>query len=141
MSCSSDIDEFGDVEDSSVESGDFEDSGDLNNSAVPVDPDSHSDSQDLSLKINDYIIVKLLAKKAIKYFIGMIIDIDEEGVYFVKFLKETSTEKFIFPVIEDVGLVKVNDIVAKLPQPEVQRRGEGYTFNSKTLYKYFQFKN
>lgn len=71
----------------------------------------------------------------------MIVDTDEPGVYFVKFLRETSTEKFIFPAIEDVGLAKTKDIVAKLPQPEVLRRGEGYTFNSKILNKYFKFQN
>lgn len=71
----------------------------------------------------------------------MVMDVDEEGSYFVKYLRETSTEKFIFPVIEDLGLAKIEDIVAKLPQPEVHRRGEGYSFNYKPLHKYFKLKN
>lgn len=51
--------------------------------------------------------------------------VDEESTLLITWKKVVDpTEKFMILVIEDLGLVKINDIVAILPQPKVHRMGK-----------------
>lgn len=101
---------------------------------------SPSGSSEVStFKVNDYVIVRINDKKKYKYYVAFLIEVDEKDQFFAKFMKKSSdvsNTKFIFPTIEDLGLVRVEDIVAKLSQPEILRRGEIYSFTTKYLNKY-----
>lgn len=62
-----------------------------------------------------------------------VVDEDDELVYFVKYMKQICTQKFIFPVIEDIVLAKTEDIVAKLLPPDVHR-GEAGRYSKIELF-------
>lgn len=114
-------------------------SSELSSSDRAANTSSSLSFSDSEVKLNDYVLVKITSKKIKKYFVALIVEREEDQhTFFVKFMKKTagSTLKFIFPVIEDLGIIKTEDIVLRLPQPEILRRGEFYTFTSKLLNKY-----
>ncbi|KAK4882362.1 hypothetical protein RN001_005681 [Aquatica leii] len=101
----------------------FQDSSD---SDVPVN-ELCDDSSDISeefeietvneIEINDFVIVRYLLKKRIKYYVGQVVR-SEDSEYFVNFLKRSSRgNKFVFPEIKDEDLISKDNIVAKLPLP------------------------
>ncbi|XP_050514336.1 uncharacterized protein LOC126889790 [Diabrotica virgifera virgifera] len=80
---------------------------------------------------NDYVVVKLASKKAVKYFIGLILANDYHlSDFSVKFLKKISSNKFVF-VGDKVWSVDRSDIVVKLGQPLLNNR-EQYVFHDVT---------
>lgn len=81
---------------------------------------------DNAAKIRDWVIVRFCTKKTKKYFIGQITDFHDEPE--VRFVKTVSQNKFaticVFPEIEDISEVSLENIVSVLPQPQIGRRGE-----------------
>lgn len=78
----------------------------------------------------DWILVKLSGKKTIKYYVGQVLvrEPTADNDVQVKFARKSNffTQKsvFKFPMVDDIGLVSLSDIIKLLPQPKICRRGE-----------------
>ncbi|XP_072384718.1 uncharacterized protein [Diabrotica undecimpunctata] len=80
-------------------------------------------------KLNNFIVVKLSSKKYSKNFVGLVINIDKEYNYTVKFLKKIHKYKFVFPKKEDVSTISLDEVVCILTSPDLNKR-EQYIFSS-----------
>lgn len=71
------------------------------------------------IETNDFVLVKFEKQKNnVCFFIGQILEIDEES-YQVKFLRRKGNSKsFHYPVIDDIAMIQASDIQAKLTRPE-----------------------
>ncbi|CAH0550600.1 unnamed protein product [Brassicogethes aeneus] len=94
---------------------------------------SHSILTNLEPKINDYVVVKFCTKKLVKHYIGVIQSTELEDYpndYLIKFVKKkTGTDKFFFPVREDISLISKTDVVSVLP-PVIVLDREQLFFNT-----------
>ena len=71
------------------------------------------------LEPNDFLLLKLATKKTVKYFVGLIREMEPDG-YNTKLLNKRPTcWIFCLPEIEDTIVMDVADIVLKLPRPVV----------------------
>lgn len=93
--------------------------------------------QDINLNISEvkehsFILVKYVAKKVAKHFVGQIEKI--EGInFYVSFMKRKgSGNTFIFPGRVDLDIVSKADVIAHLPDPQksgsTARAQEHYVF-------------
>uniref|UniRef100_A0A6P7GCH1 Uncharacterized protein LOC114340520 n=1 Tax=Diabrotica virgifera virgifera TaxID=50390 RepID=A0A6P7GCH1_DIAVI len=82
----------------------------------------------ISPKVNNFIVV-LSSKKQSKYFIGLVLNIDRDYNYTVKFLKKIHEYKFVFPEKDDVSPISLDEVVCVLASPDLNKR-EQYIFNS-----------
>jgi len=78
-------------------------------------------------KKDDWVLVKFSKNKSIYYYVGQVIDNKEDCI--VKFLRKLKSKKedcikFVWPTIDDVGMVLETDIMVILPEPSKGRRGE-----------------
>lgn len=94
------------------------------------------DSEEIALEnlsVNDFIEVQFEAKVN-KYFVGQIKEIGEDIE--VKFLRPNRKKKncFVFPAVDDTSAINLGQIIKKLPNPNILRRG-GYEFPIKMKLK------
>ena len=89
--------------------------------------DSEEDS--LSIKMNDFVIVKFqTSKKIVKYYVGLIQALVADGNEFViNFLRRSGQEFFTFPEKDDISVIDKGDAVFILCQPNLNNRGQ-YSF-------------
>jgi len=78
-------------------------------------------------KKDDWVLVKFSKNKSIYYYVGQVIDNKEDCT--VKFLRKLKSKKkdcikFVWPTIDDVGMVLEPDIMVILPEPSKGRRGK-----------------
>nr|CAI5839648.1 unnamed protein product [Callosobruchus analis] len=75
-----------------------------------------------SLNPEDFVLVKIPGKKNHYYhYVAVIISVESENDYTVKYLrKSTEGLYYVFPDVEDIGLISNNDIVAVLEKPQVR---------------------
>lgn len=65
----------------------------------------------------------------VKHFVAVVMDIENEMEYLVKFLKKSEVGNFfVYPNIDDLSLVNSTDIVEILDHPTVNKRDQ-YTFH------------
>lgn len=72
---------------------------------------------------NSFVIVKFAGKKKFRYYIGHILQICNDNTFEVKFLRRGKNEYFIFPNVDDIANVEVDDIDTVLADPEIDKRG------------------
>lgn len=74
------------------------------------------------IKVGDFVFIKLSTKKISKFFVGRVHSKDSDDSFSVKYLKKAkSIGKEYFTFIEDSEIYEIlaEDIVLKLPQPEL----------------------
>lgn len=91
---------------------------------------SRKDKSNLNVVQNDWLLVKFCTKQSVKYYVGIVLHTNDDGVPFVKYVRKIVTKiegqtVFTYPTLEDISDVKhQEDIVAKLPKPVIGRRGQ-----------------
>lgn len=80
------------------------------------------------LNKHDWVLVKFMTKKSVKYYVGQVIEMCHE-IPMIKYLRKTQTKQkgqlFVYPNVDDICELKhVEDIVSVLPQPTISRRGQ-----------------
>ncbi|KAL1488410.1 hypothetical protein ABEB36_014884 [Hypothenemus hampei] len=78
-------------------------------------------------QVNDYVVVKLIAQRSIKYYVAVILSKTDDEIM-VKFMRKSLGNKFAFPASDDIASVEIFEIVEILNQPSVNNRQQ-YTFN------------
>lgn len=77
---------------------------------------------------NDWLLVKFCTKKYVKHYVGIVLNINDNGSPVVKYTRKKSKVEgdtiFTFPVLDDISEVHTEDIVSKLPTPAIGRRGQ-----------------
>lgn len=82
----------------------------------------------------DYLVIKFATKKNIKHFIGLILAIQDDGSYDIKYMRKKRGNIFIFPIIDDLACAFEQDIEIVLHKPTICR--DNYEFsNDLTAYK------
>lgn len=64
-----------------------------------------------------------------KHYIALVLSDDGCQEYTVKYMRRSSSNKFIFPNIDDISTVEVSDVVGILDQPMLNNRGQ-YMFSN-----------
>lgn len=87
-------------------------------------PDCSEDFQDLDkingeIKIGDFILVKFKVQTGvIVHYIGIILSVELDGTYEVKFLRRQGCgSHFSYPTVDDIGMIYPSDVVSKLQAP------------------------
>ena len=95
---------------------------DNSDSSSSSDEEEGITSPDLNiLDENDFVLVKFPTKKNDIFYLGIIIE-KTGDLFEIKFLRRErpGSLSFIFPQVEDVMDVKLEDIIGKLPKPTMQ---------------------
>ena len=72
---------------------------------------------DRNFQINNFVLVKFDTKKTVYHYVGLIEEVSH-SMTTVKFMRVSKVRNtFIFPEIEDVASVPLEDIKTKLPTP------------------------
>lgn len=77
-----------------------------------------SNTEDKSVAVGDFILVKYIRKKYEKYYIGQVEKIEEKN-YSISFLKRLPSSKFVFPETKGEDTIRPEDVILKLPLPYV----------------------
>ncbi|CAG9760756.1 unnamed protein product [Ceutorhynchus assimilis] len=72
--------------------------------------------------IGSFVLVQFVTKKTCKHFVGEVVNIMEDD-HNVKFMRKCFKNGFVFPQVDDISLVKEQDIIKHLETPSVMRRG------------------
>uniref|UniRef100_A0A2A4JHL6 Uncharacterized protein n=1 Tax=Heliothis virescens TaxID=7102 RepID=A0A2A4JHL6_HELVI len=86
---------------------------------------------DRNFQINNFVLVKFDTKKTVYHYVGLIEEVSH-SMATIKFMRASKIRNtFIFPDIEDVASVLLDDIKTKLPSPTTwMKRGSlKYTFD------------
>lgn len=76
------------------------------------------------IEIGEYVMVKFLAGKVYRYYIGLITGYNpEEIIYTTKYLRKNTKGISSWPLVDDVSEITLLDIEKILPKPQVGRRG------------------
>ncbi|KAF2895023.1 hypothetical protein ILUMI_11151 [Ignelater luminosus] len=88
-------------------------------------------SLDKNFKTEDFVVVKFDTKKDTYHYIGRIINIDN-SIATIKFMLLTKVKNtFMYPDIEDIDNVPIDDIKRKLPTPTISTKfKQGTTKNT-----------
>lgn len=87
-------------------------------STVTEDFEDQENLNDLeSLKQQSFVLVRFTTKKTIKYYVGEIKEVLPDNEFIISFLRRYKENKFVFPNVEDVSTVHINDIELHLPHP------------------------
>lgn len=97
---------------------------------LPLDDDSDDfddvvqhDSENLSLQVGSFVLVKYARKKSVKHFAGQVIGSNaEDATFTVKFLVQQPSKNvyhFVFPDNDDFDEVPQQDILEVLPPPQM----------------------
>jgi len=68
---------------------------------------------------HDFVLLKFSTKKTVKYFIGLIQDMDPASYNTRSLSKRPNCWIFCLPNTEDIAVLDLTDIVSKLPQSMV----------------------
>lgn len=98
---------------------------------------SDSSNHEINIKAQDYVLVKLGTKKVCRHYVGIVLtDPDEDDTVEIKFLSRMLSKSqpvFCYPDKEDIAEVDVDDIVRKLPFPNLvggtKRTSQQYVFD------------
>lgn len=80
------------------------------------------EEQQSKIIVGSFVIVQFVTKKTCKHFVGEVLNIMEDD-YNVKFMRKCFTNGFVFPQVDDISLVKEQDIIKHLETPSEVRRG------------------
>lgn len=88
---------------------------------------------DRNFEINDFVLVKFNTKKTVVHYVGRIEEISHTMAT-IKFMRLSKIKNtFLFPVVDDIASVPLEDIKTKLPRPKTcnkSKRGNSkYTFD------------
>lgn len=78
------------------------------------------------LRVSDFVLATVLGKTTKKIFVAQVISIDSDDTKVV-YLKQTGKLSFVFPVVEDAGLVLQQDLLGKIVDIKPDRRGTTWT--------------
>lgn len=81
------------------------------------------------VKKGDWVLVQFCAKKSIKHFVGEVLNVRENNIPTIKYVRKVRSIKqnsaFTYPKIQDICELKhVDDIITILPHPTISRRGQ-----------------
>ncbi|CAH1976059.1 unnamed protein product [Acanthoscelides obtectus] len=69
--------------------------------------------------VGDFVLVKFYTKTSTMYYVGLVIS-KEDDKYLLKFIRRHGTTwKFVYPPVENISSVREQDIILKLPFPNV----------------------
>lgn len=85
------------------------------------------EEEDLTVKPNDYIIIRFTQKKTERHYVGLVTEYEDDELT-VKFMRKTGLDKFVFPEVDDVATIDRRQVVKILSQPVVNHR-HVYIFN------------
>lgn len=88
---------------------------------------------DRNFLVNDYVLVKFDTKKTVVHYVGRIEEI-RHTMATIKFMRLSKIRNtFLFPEIDDIASVPLDDIKTKLPGPvasnNTKRGSSKYTFD------------
>lgn len=88
---------------------------------------------DRNFRVNDFVLVKFDTKKTVVHYVGRIVEISH-SMATIKFMRLSKIRNtFLYPEIDDVASVPVDDIKTKLPEPKTcnntKRGSSKYTFD------------
>ena len=78
------------------------------------------------LRVSDFVLATVLGKTTKKIFVAQVISIDSDDTK-VTYLKQTGKSSFVFPAVEDSGLVLQQDLLGKIVDIKPDRRGTTWT--------------
>ncbi|XP_026724784.1 uncharacterized protein LOC113505893 isoform X2 [Trichoplusia ni] len=85
---------------------------------------------DKKLENDSWILAKFTTKKSMKHFVGKVISI-KDNIPEVKFVRKKKESKFdgglvfSYPRVDDICTMQhLDDVIMKLPEPNISRRGE-----------------
>lgn len=87
----------------------------LDNNVEPAEQQS-------KIMVGSFVIVQFVTKKTCKHFVGEVLNILEDD-YNIKFMRKCFKNGFVFPQVDDISLVKEQDIIKHLETPSEVRRG------------------
>ena len=76
--------------------------------------------------IGDFVLATVLGKTTKRIFVAQVISIDSDDTE-VTYLKQTGKSSFVFPAVEDSGLVLQQDLLGKIVDIKPDRRGTTWT--------------
>lgn len=86
------------------------------------DPNPEINKKDITY--DDWVLVQYRVPKGFKHFVGQVQDVDNDiaNCFQIKFLRRCK-EHFVWPQTDDIDVVLLKDIVTRLPNPVLTRRG------------------
>jgi len=114
--------EFSSSEESDVTDVELQDSDETDELLTEIKPGDDNamvlDNAHFTLEINDFVLVNLSTKKHKLAYIGCITDILDENEYKIKFLRRRgNSQKFCYPLLDDVSDILRDNILLKLARP------------------------
>lgn len=100
------------------------------------DNSSNENATDTKIEKNDFVVVRFQTKKTTKYYIGNILQKDDD-FFKVKFLRRKTENKFVFPVVDDISDVHKSEFMIVLPTPKCPSSSRDiFTFNPNIIKSY-----
>jgi len=123
-SSSDDDDQDGDSSDSSHESAsDDSDEEEMIAETNENSTGASSDTQPVVVKKGDWVVAEYLSKKSVKYFVGQVMNIDDDELS-IKFVRRSGNAGlFAWPPKEDTDFVDQAAVKQILQEPTCDRRG------------------
>lgn len=110
----------------------FEDLDEESEVSRPSTADVLKESEELAApRVQEFVLVKFCTKKAIKYYIGQVVQQDQES-FCIKYLRKKN-DVFIFPEVEDTSWVTMADIEIVFTRYEAGTR-DRYVFDIPNQY-------
>uniref|UniRef100_A0A6P7GSV0 Uncharacterized protein LOC114341773 n=1 Tax=Diabrotica virgifera virgifera TaxID=50390 RepID=A0A6P7GSV0_DIAVI len=96
------------------------DSGEYEQDLPVLNPNLFS-TQGFNPNVEDYVLVEFHPPRSIVYYVGKILQIEQDGEYRISFLrlKDKYSEQFVMPNVPDVASVNKKDVKYILPRPKL----------------------
>lgn len=99
---------------------------------------------DRNFQVNEFVLVKFNTNKTVVHYVGRIVEASH-SMATIKFMRLTKMQNtFLYPEIDDIASVPVDDIKTKLPKPKTfnktKRGSSKYRFD-KLLWESYQILN
>lgn len=75
-----------------------------------------------SIRVNSYVLVKFCGLKTEKYYVGKVLEMNDDSSMVIKFMRKRK-EEFYWPDIDDVSFILKSDMEILLGDPREGRRG------------------
>ncbi|CAG5019194.1 unnamed protein product [Parnassius apollo] len=93
--------------------------------------DDYDDLPTSTVVTGQWVLVKFTTKSSLKHYVGIVSSVNYEGIPTVKYVRKSAfrgnddNTAFVYPDVPDVcELRHLDDIVCKLPNPIIGRRGK-----------------
>lgn len=95
------------------------------------------ETDDLSkeFEVNNFVLVRLCGKRKIYHYIAQVLTINKDDYDLeVKYMRRHG-EKFVFPEVEDIASISVDDVIIVLNKPIKCKRGAYKFVDNLSIYK------